>query len=110
MANEENLQPVRTKSEARERGRNGGIKSGEVRRARKTLKEELLLLLSEGHLQENITLALVNEALTGQNKMKAYEVIRDTIGEKPVDKVENEIISTIKVDVVDEWDKYTNKQ
>ncbi len=100
MANEENLQPVRTKSEARERGRNGGIKSGEVRRARKTLKEELLLLLEQDNLQEKISLALLQKAQQGDTK--AYEVMRDTIGEKPVDKVENEIISTIKVDVVDE--------
>ena len=38
MANEKNLKPVRTKKEARERGRNGGIKSGEVRAQRKTLR------------------------------------------------------------------------
>lgn len=34
-----NLKPVQTKEEARERGRQGGIKSGEVRRERKRLKE-----------------------------------------------------------------------
>ena len=38
-ANPENLKPVRTTEEARRRGRNGGIKSGKVRRHRKTLKE-----------------------------------------------------------------------
>lgn len=38
MANNENLRPVRTKSEARERGRVGGIKSGEARRKQKSLK------------------------------------------------------------------------
>ena len=36
--NVKNLDPVKTKEEARRRGRNGGIKSGEVRRAK---KEEL---------------------------------------------------------------------
>ena len=35
----QNLTPVRTKEEARERGRNGGIKSGEARRKKKSLKE-----------------------------------------------------------------------
>jgi hypothetical protein len=100
MANEENLQPVRTKKEARERGRNGGIASGKARAARKTLKEELLLLLSQGNTQEKISLSLITEALAGNTK--AFEIIRDTIGEKPVDKVENEVISTIRVDVVDE--------
>lgn len=85
MANEQNLKPVRTKSEARERGKNGGIKSGEVRKQRKTLKEELLLLLSEGQTQEKISLSLIQEALEGNTK--AYEIIRDTIGEKPQDNV-----------------------
>lgn len=35
----ENFLPVRTSEEARERGRNGGIKSGESRRAKKQLRE-----------------------------------------------------------------------
>ena len=33
----DNLQPVKTKEEAKERGRNGGIKSGEVRRKKKIM-------------------------------------------------------------------------
>lgn len=45
MANEQNLKPVRTKSEARERGKKGGKRSGEVRRERKRLKEYMNLLL-----------------------------------------------------------------
>lgn len=63
------------------------------------MKEELLALLSEGHLQENITLALIKEALEGQNKMKAFEVIRDTIGEKPKDKVEIEQDKPFEVNI-----------
>lgn len=39
MANTENLRPVRTKSEARKRGRNGGIESGKSRRRAKTYRE-----------------------------------------------------------------------
>lgn len=39
MANEHNLKPVRTKSEARERGRNGGKASGQARREKRDLKE-----------------------------------------------------------------------
>lgn len=46
MANEQNLRPVRTKSEARELGRKGGKASGEARRAQKTLKEYAEFLLS----------------------------------------------------------------
>lgn len=39
MANVQNLRPVRSKEEARERGRNGGIASGKARRAYKTAAE-----------------------------------------------------------------------
>lgn len=39
MANEQNLNPVRTEEEARELGRKGGVASGEARRKKKTLKE-----------------------------------------------------------------------
>ena len=41
MANEENLKPVRTKSEARERGKKGGVASGATRRKKKAMKERL---------------------------------------------------------------------
>ena len=85
MAGKENLRPVSSKDEARERGRKGGLASGEARRKRKTLKEELLLILSEGETQQSVTLALIEKAMSGDTK--AFEVIRDTIGEKPIDKV-----------------------
>ena len=93
MANERNLIPnsERTPNELREMARNGGLASGEARRKRKTLKEELLLMLSDGDIQEKISLALINEAINGNNSgsvTKAFEVIRDTIGERPVEKVQ----------------------
>ena len=91
MAGKDNLRPVSSTEEARERGRKGGLASGEARRKRKTLKEELLLMLSDGDIQEKISLALINEAINGNNAgsvTKAFEVIRDTIGERPVDKVQ----------------------
>ena len=91
MAGKENLRPVSSKEEARERGRKGGLASGESRRKRKTLKEELLLMLSDGDIQQKISLALINEAINGNNAgsvTKAFEVIRDTIGERPVEKVQ----------------------
>ena len=34
-----NLVPVRTKEEAKERGRNGGLKSAEVRRQKRTMRD-----------------------------------------------------------------------
>ena len=89
MSNEKNLKPVRTKEEARIRGRQGGIKSGIVRAKRKSLREELLVLLEtkveNKTMQEKISFSLIQEALNGN--VKAFETIRDTIGEKPQDKV-----------------------
>lgn len=87
----EDLKPVRTKEEAKERGRKGGIKSGEVRAQRKTLKEELMLLLSQGNTQNKMSLALIEKALKGDTK--AFEIIRDTIGEKPVDKLQANVFN-----------------
>lgn len=85
----ENLKPVRTKEEARERGKKGGIKSGEARREKKLLKDTLLMLLETDDGQDKICTALFNQARRGN--IKAFEVIRDTIGEKPVDKTETEM-------------------
>ena len=88
MANEQNLIPnsERTPSELREMARNGGLASGEARRKRKTLKEELLLMLEDEEVQKSVTTALINQAQKGN--VKAYEMIRDTIEEKPVERVE----------------------
>jgi hypothetical protein len=107
MANEQNLKPVTSKKEARERGRKGGLASGEARRKRKTLKEELLLMLSKGETQQSVTLALIEKAMSGDTK--AFEVIRDTIGEKPVDKVmiadvEPSVIAEVEAMVTGETD------
>ena len=43
--NEKNLKPIRTESEAREKGRNGGIASGKARREKKTIQKILSDLL-----------------------------------------------------------------
>ena len=46
MANEQNLKPIRTASEAREKGRNGVIVSGAARREKKTVQKILNDFLS----------------------------------------------------------------
>ena len=111
MAGKENLRPVSSKEEARERGRKGGLASGEARRKRKTLKEELLLMLSDGETQQSVTLALIEKAMSGDTK--AFEVIRDTIGEKPVDKVmiadvEPSVIAEVEAMVLTDDDTATS--
>ncbi len=89
-SNAKNLKPPST-SEARERGKKGGQKSGEIRAQRKLLRDELISLLqleitdSETNkkvlTQVAISTALIKEALSGD--VKAFVAIRDTIGEKP---------------------------
>lgn len=89
MANEQNLIPnsERTPNELREMARNGGLASGEARRKRKTLKEELLLMLEDEEVQKSVTTALINQAKKGN--VKAFGMLRDTIGEAPVEKVQS---------------------
>ena len=86
MANEQNLKPVSSKKEARERGRKGGLASVEASRKRKSLKEELLLMLEDEELQQSVAIALIKQAQNGN--VKAFGMLRDTIGEAPVEKVQ----------------------
>lgn len=91
--NDENLIPInqRTKSEARAISSAGGKASGEARRRRKTLKEELLLMLEDEQIQRSVAAALIKEAIDGNASKSvkgAFETIRDTIGEKPVERME----------------------
>lgn len=90
--NEYNLKPnsARTTQELRENGRKGGVKSAEVRKERKTFKELINIALQEKDTdtgQDNavaIVASLINKAKQGDNK--AFEILRDTVGEKPSDK------------------------
>ena len=99
--NQENLIPFDKMTEEQQRkiARQGGIASQKKRKERKALKEELLILLAKGNTQKKISLALIQQALDGNTK--AFEVIRDTIGEKPVDKLEADVDFNIVVDLND---------
>lgn len=86
----EDLKPVRSKDEAKERGKKGGIASGEARRKKKTIRETLEMMLSgkmpDGATrQDAIVVALLEKALSGD--VRAFEAIRDSIGEKPVNAI-----------------------
>ena len=56
-----------------------------------------MLLLESGNTQNKISLALIQKALKGD--IKAFEVIRDTIGEKQSDKIETK---NTNIGIVDE--------
>ena len=85
MANAKNLK-VPTSKEAREYGRRGGIASGKARAVRKTFKEDLLGMLDDPKQQKAILEALMKQCKQGN--IRAIELLRDTIGEKPIDRQE----------------------
>ena len=74
-----------------ENARINAEKAAQARRKRKTLREELLLLLENGDVQERMCLALLDEAMHGNRTGSvkgAFETVRDTLGEKPADKMQ----------------------
>lgn len=96
MANEKNLKPVRSKEEARERGKKGGIKSGETRRRKTALRNTMNRLLTmqaeveglsdvlradggESTYEEIIAMAMIQQASLGN--VKAYQAIMKTVGQ-----------------------------
>ena len=89
----ENLTSPRSTEEARERGRKGGVASGQARREKRALREylEARLEIKSGDMiaAEAITVALVDKALSGD--VRAYETIRDTLGQNPKQVVETEV-------------------
>ena len=84
MANTDNLKPVRTKEEARERGRNGGVASGKARKENKLIKDRILERMGEKDWNTMID----NLIARASEDTRSFEVLRDTIGQKPKDSVE----------------------
>lgn len=86
--NKDNLVSLaeRTTEEKREIARKGGIASGIARQEKKTLKAELEALLEVvdekgDSVQKKMSFALIKKAVKGDTR--AFELIRDTIGQKP---------------------------
>jgi hypothetical protein len=79
-----NLKPVRTKDEARERGRNGGVKSGVSRWRKKIFVSSLQKLLLHGMQIDQVNQALIDKAKDGS--LDAYDKITAMVGEKPAEK------------------------
>lgn len=95
LANLKMFDSNQDREKAKINGRKGGIALGERNRRMKTFREELLAILesetknSKGEtisVQKNINAALILKAAKGD--VRAYEVIRDTLGQKPKDEKE----------------------
>ena len=99
MANEQNLRPSEYKLSLEEAKR-GGIASGEARRRKRDLRLALEILLEKEYTDaqgkkitgtEAITAKLFQQAMKGN--IRAFETIRSTVGQDPVQKVEHVNIS-----------------
>lgn len=115
--NPQNLDPVRSNEEARKRGSAGGKKSGVVRRNKAMLKDCLEILMERKMVDGNgkkitgaeaqsisLFLAALQEPDTAK-KARAFEVLRDTAGQKPIDKI---MISEVDQNVIDEVEAMMN--
>lgn len=119
MANIENLKPNTTlsKEEAVEMGRKGGIASGKARKEKKLIKDNIELLLglpiknrkikeqlaevgideTEMNNQMAMVIAMYQKALKGD--VQAFNTLRDTLGQKPVEVQEVREVPKIVDDI-----------
>lgn len=111
MANEENLVPFTSdqdREEAKKNGKKGGVASGKVRREKKRMKELCDLVLNN-KIQDEKTIEGLKQRFPEMNTddvtfelmlilkqyekakdgdAKAFELLRDTSGQKPIEKQE----------------------
>ena len=104
-----NLIPA-TKETAKALGSNGGKKSGQAHRVRQTFKELAQMILErkpsdetlekiqeidpeikEEEATNRLTMLYAQVERANKGDTKAFESIRDTAGEKPVDKAESKV-------------------
>ena len=115
-----NLIPVtqRSKEEAKELSRKGGINSGKARRNKAMLKDCINILLEKKVIDEEtgkkltgaeqLSINLFQKALSEVDTAKAaraFEVLRDTSGQKPVDKI---MFAEVDQAVIDEVEAMMN--
>lgn len=103
---QKDLKPVRTKEEAKARGRAGGVKSGKVRKKKKQVKELLETLLkckpSEEQktkiqeafpdvdiktIEDVLNLSMINKGAAGD--VQAYNAVYDRVEGKAQQKIEH---------------------
>lgn len=87
MANEQNLKSFtsnQSHEEAVRNGSKGGIKSGQARREKKIFKEAIAERMGYKDFEEMID----NLIVRAKNNDKSFEVLRDTLGQKPTESVE----------------------
>ena len=110
MANEKNLEKgkatqFKSGENAATAGRKGGIASGKKKRHNKELKAACLALIEGKHVQngEELTgadiLAMTAFKKAAKGDWKAWELIRDTAGQKPIERA---VVSAIDANTIKE--------
>lgn len=108
----------RSEEEVKEMQRRGGINSGKTRRNKALLKDCINILMEQKALDpktgkkitgaEQLSVNLFRKALSEVDTAKAakaFEVLRDTSGQKPIDKV---MIAEVDQNVLDEVEAMMN--
>ena len=99
----------RTTEEQRKIARMGGIASGKARAEKRDLRKALELLLEQKFTDRRgvtrtgaqaVTEKLFTEVMKGN--VRAFEVLRDTVGQKPVEKI---MLAEVEQDVIDEVER-----
>ena len=107
-----NLNPITSSEMAKELQKKSVAKRKENQEKEKTFKAMLLLALDQKNAKtgktkrEEINDAIIKKALSGDTK--AFEIIRDTVGEKPTDKIEQSgtVNSTITIKMPEEMQNW----
>ena len=98
MANEENIKPhrfkkgERTSEEQARIARKGGIASGKARSFKAAIRERFE---KDPSALEGIINAMISEAYDGN--VQAANFLRDTIGEKPREKLDAEVVGELNI-------------
>jgi len=99
----------RSGGEAVENGKKGGLASAEARRKKRDLRLAIETLLEKDYTSKNgetvsgaeaIAIKQFEKAMKGDTR--AFEVLRDTAGQKPIDKV---MVADVEQSVIDEVEK-----
>ena len=105
MANEENLRPCEHKF-TQEEAKKGAKKSAEARRQKRDIRLAMEALLEKSYKGKDgkmlsgaqaIALKQMEKALKGD--AKAFELVRDSSGQKPVEKL---VVAEVEQSVIDE--------
>ena len=109
MANEQNLvRGDEAHTLTAEEASRGGKRSAEVRREKRDLRKALEILMEQditdkkGNTKtgtEAMALAVFQKALKGDTK--AWEIVRDTVGQKPIEKVQVAEVDQATIDEVE---------